>query len=153
MKNMKLLRLVNQIFFSLALLLGLSVFAPTALSAQGDSDMIPVLEQRRDSYTNIQQTFAPGSAKWDLVGDVIEHLDNVIQKIEFNNSYLSLTDRYDIDVRNNPIWKKVDLGILQNFTPSELAAMQTNYSYLTQQGETGTKMYEKLGLILQANAY
>jgi len=129
----------------------LGLMMTTSLNAQS-TPLTQKLSDMSTAYTSLQQTFAPGSAKWVAVGNLVNHIETTIDGINNDPNYMLADDGYAIDRKNNPIWLNVHPTILAVYTDDQLAAMQDRLVQLTLEGAPEESKF-KIQKILEVNAY
>lgn len=109
------------------------------------------LDVRITHFANIQSSFAPGSAKYDLVQNAIDYLGWIKTNVQTNPHFL---DGMAPIMQSNQI-RKSHPTILANYTPAQLAAYQADYNQMVGEGQVATSSVhmQKLQWILEANAY
>lgn len=135
------------------LMLGFVVFSSVDAVAQNSplGEDIVALEQIRD-------TFAPATAKYDLVQDAIDYLTILDTNISADPNYLNTLNNpnnpnsTDTDPFEALPLRKIHPSILAVYTPSQLISFQTDLGAELSVNPTGPKA-QKLQWIIDANAY
>lgn len=156
MKKAEFLQVLSRRFMIAAVMvLGLMIGSSMSANAQqlGSADYyIAKLTDVKPQYESLQETFTPGSTKYNAVGELVDHIDSVISNLQEDSNYLAANDGFAVDRQRNPIWLKASPAILAEFSPAQLATMQANYQQLIQSGETmANPKVQKLNLVLDVN--
>lgn len=147
MKKEKSLNFLNSKWLMVAFLaLGILFFSNTNANAQNSpiTGKIASVEQLRDS-------FAPSSAKYDLVQDAIDFLQIVDANISANPFYLG--DAPGGDPFRADKLRKIHPSILAEYSPADLASFNVDLSVETSKASPDLAAIQKLQWILAANSY
>ena len=131
-------------------MLGFVVFSSIDAVAQNSplGEDIVALEQIRD-------TFAPATAKYDLVQDAIDYLTILDTNISANPNYLNTlndSNSTETDPLNATPLRRIHPSILANYTASQLASFQVDLG-AEQSINPNSPRADKLQWKLDANAY
>ena len=154
MKKVNLLRPMSRGIF--ALLFVLMMFSSNDANAQSAA----TFDARIAHYASLQQTFVPGSAKYDIVGSAVTYLEWMKAKVAQDPNYMADANPGvpAQGMASAPQIKKTRPSILANYSPSELAAFQSQYTSMSSDGvnpNAGVSVgnFNKVKWILEANAY
>lgn len=100
--------------------------------------------------TTMQQTYAPGSAKYDLVDQAVNYITWVQNNLATNPNFMDTTGA---SWQQADQLRKVHPTILKNYTAAELAAFQGQYNTMVTAGDTSNPQFKKVQWIMDANAY
>jgi len=146
MKKEKSLNFLNSKWLMIPLFVfGILLFGNVNASAQNSpfAERIIAMEEIRDS-------FAPGTAKYDIVQDAIDYLEILQNLASANPNWL---DDYRDSVPQNPFTvdklRKAHPSILANYTVVQLA----DFAQISADASTNPQLAKKTQWILDANAY
>ena len=129
---------------------GILVFGNTNANAQNSP-----LQTKLVDMKDLRNSFAPGTAKYDIVQDAIDYLVILNNNLSTNPNYLEeLIDLEDADPLQHDLIRRTHTSVLYNYSDAKLAefeAMQDGFENGTVNPDAETE--QKLQWILDANAY
>ena len=151
MKKEKSLTILSRRFtVSVLFVFGFLIFGTSSAFAQS-----PNFTKRIDVMTQLRDTFAPGTAKYDIVQDAVDYLEVLESNFNSNPSYLAdLEASTGQDPFTADIIRKTHPIILANYSPADLAFAQQ----VIAEGSNGgvlisTPATKKAQWVIEANAY
>ena len=111
-------------------------------------------QERITTFEDLRDSFAPGTAKYDIVQDAIEYLLILEENSATDPNYLySLGDQNgDQDPLRVDVLRRTSPSILANYSQAELDGFQTELSEINA-GSGNVAITQKIEWILEANAY
>ena len=130
------------------LALGILLFSNVDAKAQSP------FTERIASMSDLRDSFAPGTAKYDTVQDAIDYLQVLEANSIANPNYLNdLSDQTGSNPLMSDKLRRTHATILKNYTAAELAVFSGQMTEYTSGVSPNPAAAQKVQWILDANAY